>query len=458
MATVRKRGNSYQIRSSCGYDVTGKQIVRQMTWKPDPKMTQKQIEKELERQKVLFDEKCKNGLYLDGTIKLADFADKWFKDYAEKQLKVKTISSYKEQIKRINQGIGHIPLSKLQPHHLMELYNNLAEDGIREDIKYTPCADFRQIIKQLGYTQKALADRCGVSVSVIKSCVDGRNITQDSADKISNVINQSGLFTQAPAKNRLSNRTISYCHSIISSILSTAVHWQVIPFNPCDRVKPPKVERKEKEILTGSELARFLSLLDTQPLQYKTMVTVALYAGLRRGELVALNWSDVDFGNSAINISKGIVYTPDTGIVETTPKNKSSERIVSLPAHVMDLLKEYQKHYIEKRLLMGDLWENTDKVFISQTGGVMNPDTFSGWFNKFVKRNDFNISVHTLRHINASLMLAGNVDLKTVSSRLGHAETSTTLNIYSHLLRTAEQQTPNKIDNAISIQIHKQAN
>ena len=149
MATIRKRGNNYQIRVSCGYNSNGEQIIKSMTYKPLPNMTFKQIQKELDRQAVLFEEKCLTGTYLDGNIKLCDFIEKWLEDYAEKQLKSKTVARYKELIKRILPALGHLRLDRIQPHHLLEFYNNLAEDGIRADIKYKPCINFRSIVHKI---------------------------------------------------------------------------------------------------------------------------------------------------------------------------------------------------------------------------------------------------------------------------------------------------------------------
>ncbi len=87
MATIKQRGDSYKITVSCGYDLNGKQIRRHLTWTPEPGMTKRQLQKELDRQAVLFEEKCRNGQVLDGNIKFAEFAEKWFVDYAEKQLR-----------------------------------------------------------------------------------------------------------------------------------------------------------------------------------------------------------------------------------------------------------------------------------------------------------------------------------------------------------------------------------
>ena len=95
MSTIEKRGDAYKIIVSCGYDLNGKQIRRRMTWKPEDGMTARQIKKELDRQAVLFEEKCRNGQVLDGNIKFAEFAEKWFTEYAEKQLRPTTVAGYR---------------------------------------------------------------------------------------------------------------------------------------------------------------------------------------------------------------------------------------------------------------------------------------------------------------------------------------------------------------------------
>lgn len=133
MATIQKRGNSYKIVVSCGYDLNYKQIRRSMTWTPALGMTERQIKKELDRQAVLFEERCRTGQVLDGNIKFADFAEKWFTDYAEKQLRPRTVQRYRDMMQRINAAIGHIRVDRLQPHHLMQFYSNLEESGVRSD-------------------------------------------------------------------------------------------------------------------------------------------------------------------------------------------------------------------------------------------------------------------------------------------------------------------------------------
>ena len=132
MATIKQRGDSYKITVSCGYDLNGKQIRRHLTWTPEPGMTKRQIQKELDRQAVLFEEKCRNGQVLDGNIKFAEFAEKWFADYAEKQLRPTTGCGVSVGAQTHTACNWHIRLDKLRPHHLMAFYDNLAESGIRK--------------------------------------------------------------------------------------------------------------------------------------------------------------------------------------------------------------------------------------------------------------------------------------------------------------------------------------
>ena len=157
MATVKRRGQSYSIRVSCGYDVNGKQIIKSMTWKPQPVMSAAQAEKEAQRQAVLFEEKCRTGQVLQGNVRFADFAEIWLRDYAAKQVRATTFDRYKSMLPRINASIGHIRLDRLQPHHLLQFYDNLAETGVREDSKQRFKGDLKAMLRIRSTTKTAFA-------------------------------------------------------------------------------------------------------------------------------------------------------------------------------------------------------------------------------------------------------------------------------------------------------------
>ncbi|MGN1111660.1 MAG: hypothetical protein ACI4RP_00510 [Acutalibacteraceae bacterium] len=116
MASITKRGDSYRIKVSCGYDIKGKQITKYTTWKPEPNMTAKQIEKEVQRQAVLFEEKCLTGQVLQGNTRFAEFAEEWLSAKAD-ELRPRTLDRYKAMIPIITAALGHMKLSSIQPHH-----------------------------------------------------------------------------------------------------------------------------------------------------------------------------------------------------------------------------------------------------------------------------------------------------------------------------------------------------
>lgn len=223
----------------------GKQIEKVMTWKPTKNMSERQIEKELERQKVLFDEKVKKGLYLDGSTKFCDYAERWLENNKPPQLAPKTYDVYKYLLVNINKAIGHIKLEKLQPRHLQQFYNQLSQDGMNK--------------------------RTG------------------------------GGFSQ---------KTILHYHRLISSILGQATRDRIIPFNVADRdyIKAPRVERKEAVYLDDEQAREVVSLLLDEPVKWKTALLLLIFTGMRRGELMGLEWKDIDFDNNLIHIRRASQY------------------------------------------------------------------------------------------------------------------------------------------------------
>ena len=442
MATIKQRGDSYKITVSCGYDLNGKQIRRRMTWKPEDGMTARQIKKELDRQAVLFEEKCRNGQVLDGNIKFAEFAEKWFADYAEKQLRPTTVAGYRWALKRTLPAIGHIRLDKLQPHHLMEFYNNLSESGVREDTRYCSAVDFKALLKKRGMTKRALAEQAGVSVYVLDSVTRGANISAASAHKVVSALQLplDKVFQPAREKDTLAVSTVLHHHRLISSMLSTAVKWQLIFSNPCSRVVLPKNKHKEAVYLDEEQAADLLAALDKESMQHQVIVKLLLFTGMRRGELCGLEWKDIDFERAVITVRRSSLYLPFKGEFEDETKNETSERYMKVSADVVTMLKAWRAEQSKQRLPMGDKWQTSDRLFTAWDGAPIRPDVITAWFHKFVTKNGLPpIHIHSLRHTNATLLIAAGTNLTTVAARLGHANSTTTSKIYAHAIKSADQ-------------------
>lgn len=442
MASVTKRGSTYLFRVSCGFDGTGKRIMKSLTWTPPPTLTPKQAEKEAQRQAVLFEEKCRTGQFLDNSTRFGDFTEIWMKNYAEKQLRATTISGYRDKLQRINAAFGNMKLKDIQPHHLLAYYDNLSECGVRQDMTYTPKPVLNELIKECRLTEKQLGDMAGISNYCVHNAKRGNNLRQHNAEAIATALGMdiSELFYPATEDNGLSDRTILHHHRLISSILSTAVQWQVLFSNPCERVKPPKVRQKEARYLDEVQAAKLLEAVQKEPFQFNVAVQLLLYTGMRRGELCGLEWSDFDEFTSCLHIRRSALYLPDKGVFIDEPKNETSKRVIKLSASAVQLLKDYKEWQKQQKAELGSAWHSSNKMFTRWDGEPINPNTLSTWFHSFVQREGLaDCSLHSLRHTNATLLIASGAPIKTVSKRLGHASVSTTGNIYTHAIQSADE-------------------
>lgn len=189
----------------------------------------------------------------------------------------------------------------------------------------------------------------------------------------------------------------------------------------------------------------------TVPIKYKTSIILAIYTGMRREEILGLEWHDIDFGKQEITIVRASQYTPEKGIYTDDLKTTSSYRTISFPNNIAEILIEYKAWQDEKRDKLGTLWKDSNRIFTQETGEPMHPDTFSGWFSKFIKAKNLpKVTFHGLRHTNASILIANGVDLKTVSSRLGHASVQITTDTYTHLIRKVEREAGNKMEEILN--------
>lgn len=397
MATARWKGQRYEIRVSCGRDIDGKKIEKSITWKPDPGMTERQIKKELDRRKVLFEQQIKNGVCPDSSIKFKQLSDRWMEEYGKIQLSPSTYNRYVEYLKRINQAIGHIKLKDLKPLHLNRFYANLSEPGINLHYKK-------------GEDGKPLGDR------------------------------------------RLSPKTIYDHHRVISVILNTAVRWELIDRNVAAKATPPKPAAKDLEYLDETQAKRLIQLLADEPIQYRTMITLLVYTGLRRGELCGLEWQDIDFETKTLTVARSSIYIGGGQTITKEPKTRSGKRKLTLSGTACQLLKDFKKWQDERKEKLGDQWQECNRLFTQWNGASIHPQTISDWFRKFLDKHEElpRVRLHSLRHSNATLLIAEGVDIRTVSNRLGHAQTSTTLNVYAHALKSRDAAAADCLDNALN--------
>lgn len=450
MATTTKQGKGYKITVSLGYGPNGKHIRRYRTWVPAPGMSDRQIKKELERQAVLFEEEVKAGAAGDDSIKLADFADKFMADYAVPYLKPKTSRTYAENLVRINQALGHIRLRDLRTAHINSFYRNLQESGVRDRTTAVCKLDLRT---EIGTQRGALTDfarRAGISRATVSQAIDGKAINQQSAKAIASALGLklTQAFRVTTHGEPLAPSSVLSYHRTLSSILAHAVKWGYISSNPADATERPSLGRREAPYLEEADAVRLLELLQAEPIRWRAIITFDLLSGLRRAELLGLRWQDVDLDGRCITIRQTSNYLSGMGVYVGTPKTATSARPLPISTAAVMILLEYQRWQDAQRAALGDAWEDQDgRVFTSDTGAPIFPDSVTQWFHAFVERSGMpKVTVHSLRHTYASLMIADGAPLVVVSRQLGHAQTSTTANIYAHAIASAQAKAMQTFD------------
>lgn len=450
MASITKQGKGYKITVSQGFDYNGKRMRQYMTWTPEPGMSERQIKKEVERQAVLFEEKVMSGASANANIRFVDFADKYMREYAQLHLKPKTISTYTDNLKRINQAIGHIKLSELRTGHINSFYLNLQETGIRNRVTAVCKIDLQAVIGTQRGALSAFAKKAGVSRSTINQALAQQPINQESADAIAKAagVKTNRAFTITTHSEPLAPASVISYHRTLSAVLSRAVKWGYIQSNPADAAEKPSLAGHEAAYLEEEDARHLLELLQAEHIRWRALITFDLLSGLRRGELLGLRWQDVNMEEHTITIRQTSNYLPGKGVYVGTPKTATSARPLLLSTAAMMMLREYKAWQDEQRERVGDAWEDKDgRVFTTDLGAPVFPDSVTAWFSAFVERSGLpKVTVHSLRHTYASLMIADGVPLVVVSRQLGHAQASTTANIYAHAIASAQAKAMQTFD------------
>ena len=425
MASIKERNGSYQITVSLGRDIYGKKLIETTTYTPDPGLTPKRQQKAVEEFARQFEADVKNGIALDGRkITLKAFTDRWQTEYAAQKLQPGTVEKYMAELNdKILPILGHLKLSELRPATLNSFFVSMTQDGARRD-------------KKPG----------GYSRNTIKKTMD-----------------------------------------VLSSVLRVAVEWEIIEKNPMDKVRTVGECAADKiEFFTPEQAAAFLDYIE-QPYKVKTkghrrtddtgidytvgdyertkevpeqlrvLFNLAIFGGLRKGELLALEWSDIDFENDTVTVSKACSLVAGQQITKE-PKTKTSRRTIAIPHFLTQRIKAMKQERLKYRLSVGDYWQGEQWLFIQDNGKQMCYSTPYSAFKDTIARYNADrkpadqlpaIPFHGLRHTSATLLIASKQDVRTVSSRLGHAQASTTMNIYAHALQETDRKAVNALENML---------
>lgn len=447
MASIKKvenkNGISYQITVTHGCDSKGRQKRHWLTWVPEPCMTQRKIEKEVQRRAIEFERHIEMGFDVDSKMLFSNYAQYVISLKENGGAKHRTTELYKSLMDRIDAGIGHLKLTEIRPQHLNSFYMKLAEAGIRKGApKAVARVDLHALIRSTKMSHDSVAHAAGMSMATVNTACAGKKITLAKAEAIARVLKAKveDIFTIEKDKTPLSSKTILQYHRFISTVLDQAEKEMQIQYNSASKASPPKLMHKEVNYFQPEDVVRIQEALESEPIKWRTITHMLLITGCRRGEIAGLKWSKIDFKNSQIKVDSALLYARDRGVYEDTTKTGAT-RFIRLPPETMQILKQYRAWHAELQLKNGNLWNNRDLVFTQDDGLPMNPDSVTSWLNGFSKRHGLpHINPHAFRHTMASILINSGKDVVSVSKRLGHSKTSTTTDIYSHVIAEADAQ------------------
>ncbi len=245
-------------------------------------------------------------------------------------------------------------------------------------------------------------------------------------------------FYSKKLDEKLSSKVVHDIHGVLHLALDNAVRWGMVSRNVCDLVTPPRIVSREVVPLSV-EQARIL-MKHVRGHRLEVLLAVAVVTGMRRGELLALRWSDIDFDRSRLLVLHSVDFIAGYGYVEGKPKTAAGRRVISLPAFLLDMLKQHQVRQLELRNAAHD-WEDRGLVFPNLRGGYLHPNHMGEMFRELLKDAGLpHIHFHDLRHSAASILLCMGVNVKVIQEMLGHSDISITLRTYSHLLPSMQQE------------------
>ena len=321
-------------------------------------------------------------------ITFKEFAAIWLKDHCAVRLAPKTLIDYQKILdQRLLPRLGHRPLNSISGYDVQLLINELL----------TPTARL------------------------------------DNRDK--------------PVTGHLAKKV----YQVLSAMFNVAIKWDYADSNPCAKIDPPKVIKNARPIMERDELMLALEYSKQEGTFFCTIFHLAIFSGLRIGEICGLQWVDINFEDQYIVVAHTAQYIPGSGNILKDPKSDAGKRMVSLPGFLVQLLllhKEEQQYYKEH---MGTKWHEQGMVFPTWEGEILHTNTLYHWFQDFcAKYNLTKMPFHSLRHTAGTLALALGEDANTVAKRMGHSDATVTMNIYGHYMSAADRALANKMDQFVN--------
>lgn len=421
MASIRKRGNSYQITVSNGYDINGTKITETETWTPEPGMKKREIEVALNGFVADFERQVKSGKNVRGArLALKDLAKYYLKDMAPPVLARTTYKDYSDRVyNRILPAMGHMKIGNIRA----------------KDVN-----DYKKMVRETCRTKR------------------GKPFAEKTIQKDAAII--SAMLSYAVSEGYLDMNMLIYSGRVSGHRppqIETTVKYFTMPqlIRFIDALERPiqVVHREHKTTVRGKKypVVPYIQTISV-PNKWKLYFYIALFAGDRRGENISLTWEDLDMDTKEVNLDTSTDYVD--GTMEQKSTKTHNKRGVTLPAYVIEVAKAWKAEQMQQALKLGDRWlgyhgKEYDKnfMFTQKYGNQMHicsPYTkfkrIIRMYNEYVIDDEIDripddVPPHGLRHSAAAILISNNLDARTVAGILGHKDPTTTLNIYSYFFK-----------------------
>src|SRR5262249_23385262 len=272
-------------------------------------------------------------------------------------------------------------------------------------------------------------------------------------DEISQAYAKALTSGRRDGQGGLSARTVTHMHRVLREALQQALRWNLLVRNPADAVKPPEVERQQMSVLDTDATADLIEA--ARETSMFVPILLGVRCGMRRGEVVALRWRNVDLERGRISVVASAEQT-DRGVREKEPKNGKGRTIV-LSGTEIEELRSHRVRQAQGLLALGVRLTDDHHVVAREDGQALQPRSLTHAFVKFAQRHGFQIRLHDLRHSHATHMLASGVHPKIAQERLGHSSVGITLDLYSHVLPGMQAEAVSKVDAALRDALDRRA-
>lgn len=461
MATFRKRetknGFTYDIQVKVKDRSQNKTVTKTMSWRPEYPMTEKQAERECARVAEKFEEDIKRMFTSslpdipDYNVTVAEMADKWL-ERVQHDFSVGYYEIGVGAVAWMNRYIGGYKIREVTPYIIQDFFDKLDSERYTT---YTVTAKpaFKEVLERSGISYNKFRTQYKLNTCSLVHLIGGKSVSMEYASCMAKVlrVDINKIFKIEKTVRPYAAATIARVKRATRCIFAMAKRQRLVEdnFASADYVsygRKPKRNIKYLDDQQAKEL--FGVIMEYDDIRAKTAIMLALMTGLRRGELAGLEWKDIDFVLHTLSVNRTGCYSISMKSIYTKePKTEGSIRRITISELLNEQLKEYKAWYDTQRENWGDQWEDSDRLFVQETGKPINPSTIHFWLKKMLKKANLpDVTLHSLRHTNITLQIAAGVPLTTVAGRAGHSRVSTTSDIYSHFIRTSDEAAATAIE------------